>query len=227
MVWIAGNVAPLYLIWLLWPRLTPAMTPSESPNSLWLNFGLALLFPFQHSIWTQTPIKRAIKSFLGVQLERPLYVISSGVALVATVFFWRCSDRVVWNIPDWSLWPLRIVMVGMVGAQIYSTTLLGAKFLTGIAHLKSLRKGTPLREPEFKERGLYRWIRHPIAASQIVMIWTAGTMFADRMVLALMWTAWIVVASALEDRRLGEEFGEGYEAYRRRAGFLWPKLIRG
>ncbi|MBI3734934.1 hypothetical protein HY256_00260 [Candidatus Sumerlaeota bacterium] len=228
LVWIAGNLSPLALIWLLWPRLSPVKSIADSAaNPLLIDFFAALIFPLQHSIWTQTPVKRALKNLFGELLERPFYVLTSGIALIAGVWLWRCSDMVVWAMPEWAIWPMRGIFVGMLGAQLYCTNVVGAKFLIGLAHLKSLAVNRPLRAPEFKEAGLYRLIRHPIAASQIIMVWAAGTMFADRLLLAVMWTVWIVTATALEDRRLAREFGDSYAAYRRRAGFLWPRLVPG
>lgn len=224
-VWVAANLTPLLLIWLLWPRLGPAKVPTgDSASALATDFWLALIFPLQHSIWTQTPVKKRLFGFFGLHFERPMYALSSGIALVLMVGFWRTTNAAIWQPPSWSLWPLRVAFLIPIALQMYSTTLVGAQFLSGIAHLKTYMKNKPLREPEFKERGLYRWVRHPIAMSQLIMIWIAGTMYADRLLLACMWTLWIVTATSLEDRRLGRQFGTLYEDYRRRAGFLWPRL---
>ncbi len=223
LVWICANLAPLYFLWLIWPRLAAAREPWPARNeALVFDFLLALIFPLQHSVWTQSPVKRALKNFFGERLERPMYVLASGVALAVTAHFWRCAGTPIWTSPDWMLWPFRAIFLLLIAAQVHSTTVVGSSFLQGIEHLKAFDQDRAPRQPEFRERGLYRYIRHPIAASQVVMVWTTAMMDADRFLLAIMWSAWIIGATLLEDRRLAREFGESYASYRQRAGFFLP-----
>ncbi len=225
LVWVAGNLTPLLLVWLLWPRQGPVKpVPASGPDPLLVDFFLALVFPLQHSIWTQPPVKRWLLARLGEHAERPAYVLASGAALALTVLLWRGSDRLLGRPPVTIVWGARALITLAVAAQLWCTTVIGAKFLTGLAHLKTYRQGRPLRPPEFRERGLYRWVRHPIAASQLLMLWSVGALYADRLLLAGLWTGWILLATTLEDRRLAAEFGPLYADYRRRAGFLLPRL---
>lgn len=228
-VWIAGNLAPLYLIWLLWPRAaSPARPPVGDPASaLALDFLLALVFPLQHSVWTQPPVKRWIQSVAGERMERPLYSLASGVALVATCHFWRTTGDPLWTAPEWTVWLMRGGIVAALVVQMICSTLLGPKFLLGLTHLKALAEDRPLPTQRFRLVGPYRFVRHPIAASQVFMVWMTGTLFADRLLLASLWTLWIVCVTLLEDGRLGREFGDTYTEYRRRAGFMWPRLGGG
>lgn len=223
----AGNLSPLYLIWLLWPRVAPPKTPAEDMSTaLMLDAFIALVFPLQHTLWTQRPVKRRMREWLGEYFERPAYSMASAVALVAMCYFWRTTDHVIWTAPTWWVWFARAGMIAALGMQFYAGTVIGPAFLMGTAHLKAFGKGEPVREPEFREAGPYRFLRHPIASSQVLMIWMFGVLHADRLLLTLMWTAWIIGATALEDRRLAADFGETYAGYRKRAGFLLPKIRR-
>lgn len=224
---IAGNLSPIYLLWLLWPRLEPPKA-NAGPDEwrLVVDLGLALIFPLQHSLPTQAPIKRWVTGRLTPEFERPFYVMTSAVALVVTVLFWQCSTWEIGSGGTVGLWIARAVFMAMVGLQMWSTQIVGPKFLLGVAHLKAFASGRPLRPAEFREVGPYRMIRHPIAASQFVLIWAVGSLYGDRLVLSVVWSIWIVGATLLEDRRLEKEFGEVYRAYRKRAGFMWPKLLR-
>jgi protein-S-isoprenylcysteine O-methyltransferase Ste14 len=227
-VWLAANLAPLYLIWLLWPRQGPVRPMPAGAgiwdDPLWRDALLALLFPLQHSVWTQPPIKQKMLNWAGANYERPLYALASGAVLVVMCFFWRGSERLIWAAPGWWIWTGRAGIVATLGVQLYCTRIVGMKYLSGLEHLSAAQENRPIREPRFKEAGPYRRIRHPIAASQIVMLWMAGSLYADRLLLSGLWTLWIIGATMLEDRRLAAEFGEVYSDYRRRAGFLWPRL---
>lgn len=226
-VWIAGNLSPVWLFWLLWPRREPALAPhADLAGALWFDFGLALIFPAQHSIWTQPPVKRALQRLFGENLERPMYSIASALAIVATCAPWRCTDRAIWEAPDLAIHAMRGGMLACLGVMTWCSSILGPSHLIGLAHLRAMERGEPLRPTEFRLAGPYRLVRHPIAASQVVMLWMTGTLFADRLLLCVTWTAWIVGVTALEDRRLAREFGETYRAYRERAGFMLPRLRR-
>jgi protein-S-isoprenylcysteine O-methyltransferase Ste14 len=77
--------------------------------------------------------------------------------------------------------------------------------------------------------GVYRWIRHPMYAS----IWLWG--LAQGMMLSNWFAGWAVmlafaamyfVRAPREERLMYEEFGEGYRAYARRTGRLFPRLTK-
>jgi protein-S-isoprenylcysteine O-methyltransferase Ste14 len=71
-------------------------------------------------------------------------------------------------------------------------------------------------------RGAYRWVRHPFYACILVLVWSCPELTADRLVFNLLWTAWIVLGAALEERDLAADFGDAYRRYRRRVPMLVP-----
>lgn len=226
--WVLGHLTPLAWLWLIWPRLGPTPTVhSGGDHAIAIDLAVALLFPLQHSVWTQARVKRRLTAWLGPWLERPAYVIASGLALGVTVLLWAPSGIVVWRLGDGALWPMRILFVATVVLQTRDAVVLGAARLGGTAHLKAWVRREPPPGPRFATGGLYRWVRHPTAALQITQLWLTPTLHADRLVMASIWTGWILLATLLEDRRLDDVFGEEYTAYRRRAGFLWPRWPRG
>ena len=226
--WTAGNLTPVVLFWLIWPRAGPAKAVVfDTSDALLFNFFVALIFPLQHSVWTQTRVKRLIRRALGDYFERPMYGITSGVALVAMALLWRSTNLAIWTPSEPILWVLRGLLIGSIAFQAYCTTMLDEKLLSGMAQLKALALRKPVRVMEFRERGPYRKVRHPIAAAQVAMLWIACTLFADLLLLAVVWTVWIVLAARLEERRLSSEFGSTYRDYRKRTGFFWPRLSGG
>ena len=64
-------------------------------------------------------------------------------------------------------------------------------------------------------------IRHPWYTGCILLIW-AGDLDAAALAANVVFTAYVVVGTLLEERKLVAEFGEEYRAYQRRVSMLVP-----
>jgi protein-S-isoprenylcysteine O-methyltransferase Ste14 len=76
--------------------------------------------------------------------------------------------------------------------------------------------------------GIYEKIRHPQAASELMMWWVMA-FFLHSPFLALFSFVWVPIFCAVclaEERDLVLRYGEAYEAYRQSTGFFFPKLRR-
>lgn len=227
LLYAAANVLPLAFFWLVWPRThAPAPLWLDTPFPMAANAAAALVFPLQHSIWTQPPVKAYLHRTVTPHFERPLYVLGSGIGLVATALLWQPIAAPLWDAPDPALWALRAVFVLSIAGQAACTLVIGLGHMSGADHVASWAKGASIPEPRFREAFLYKRVRHPIAMCQLIMLWSFGALRLDLFLLAVMWTAWIVLATSLEERRLMALHGDTYTAYKKRAGFLWPRLIR-
>jgi len=225
LLYAAANILPLAFFWLVWPRAhAPAPLLLETPAPLLANALVALIFPLQHTVWTQRPVKAALTRLVSPHFERPLYVLGSGLGLLATALLWQSMDSPLWQAPEAALWGLRALFVLSIAGQVGSTVVIGVNHMSGVDHVAHWAKGRQAPEPAFREAFLYKRVRHPIAMCQVIMLWSFGTLRTDLLLLAVMWTAWIVLATVLEERRLMSMHGTTYAAYRKRAGFLWPRL---
>ena len=77
--------------------------------------------------------------------------------------------------------------------------------------------------------GPYRWVRHPLYATGLMLLLAMGLMLASWFVLLATFIAlaliWFVVVP-LEEAHLLARFGDAYRAYSRRTGRLLPRLTR-
>ena len=105
-------------------------------------------------------------------------------------------------------------------ALLYSLSLTGLGYQTGLTHWLYWLRRQRLPRREFEPRGAYRWLRHPVYLSFLGLVWFTPRMTLDHALLTGVWTVYIFVGSYLKDQRLAHYLGERYRAYQRRvAGY--------
>ncbi len=82
----------------------------------------------------------------------------------------------------------------------------------------------PYRRP-LVERGPYGWVRHPGYWCVLGILWFKSSMTRTGLVVNLVFTLYLGVASFFEERRLVREFGPAYLAYRRRVPRFLPHRL--
>jgi hypothetical protein len=86
-------------------------------------------------------------------------------------------------------------------------------------------QGRNPRPIPFTVTGPYRWVRHPLYLSMILMIWSCPNLTIDRLLFNVLWTLWIVIGSIFEERDLIAEFGDRYREYQKQVPMLIPRYI--
>ncbi len=71
-------------------------------------------------------------------------------------------------------------------------------------------------------QGAYRWVRHPLYLTILLMIWSHPDPTADRLLFNVLFTTWIIVGTVLEERDLVAVFGNDYQNYQRRVPMFIP-----
>ncbi len=94
--------------------------------------------------------------------------------------------------------------------------------MLGLAAIRAHRRSTLESSPAFVVRGPYRWVRHPWYLGAILLLWSGTDVSADRLLLNVLWTAWICLGARLEERDLRDEFGAVYDAYPQEVPMLIP-----
>ena len=78
--------------------------------------------------------------------------------------------------------------------------------------------------PGMIERGLYRYVRHPLYTLSILFIWLTPVLTWNALALNIGVTLYMVIGSYFEERKLLDAFGEEYAGYRQRTPMLVPGL---
>ena len=178
---------------------------------------LATMFAMPHSILLLPAVQRSLtKHLVPPAFYGCFYCVVTCVALLTTIFVWQPSDVIVWAWPA-SLGPwVTAAFVGCWGLLLYSLHLTGLGHQTGFTPWWRWVRGLPQERREFRPRGAYSILRHPVYLSFLGLVWFTPVVTLDRAVLIMIWTAYIFIGSTLKDRRLAFFIGEPYREYQAR-----------
>ena len=186
------------------------------------DIGLSLIFFVQHSGMN----RRRFRSWLGAAIPEPyhgaVYAIASGLALVSVVGLWQPVGTVAVTLNGAARLVAHVTALATFGVLVWSfVSILGHDPL-GLRSIVARVRGADEPSCPFMVRGPYRWVRHPLYSSAIVLLWTSPDVTLDRLLFNVLWTAWIYVGARLEERDLVQDFGEAYRDYQRRIPMLVP-----
>ena len=80
--------------------------------------------------------------------------------------------------------------------------------------------------PDMPTTGLFGIIRQPIYVSFALTLWTVPVWTPDQLVLALVLTAYCLLAPRLKEARFEKRYGEKFRVYRNRVPYAVPQLKR-
>ncbi len=194
--------------------------PSTGAALAW-DAALSLAFFLQHSVMIRRPVKAMISRRIPARYVGALFAIASGAVLAVVVLTWQRTET--WFTATGPLrWASVALHVLAVGGFAWGVASLRGFDPLGIRSIRRYRRGRPDRPPVLQVRGAYRWVRHPLYLCVLILIWGSPDLSADRILFKVLWTAWMVVGTILEERDLVAEMGPPYQAYRRQVPMLIP-----
>lgn len=193
--------------------------------ALAVNIALIALFGVQHSVMARAGFKRWWTTLVPQPVERSTYVLFSTIVLVAVMALWQPMTAQVWLVEApaavWALWALFALGWGVL---LLSTFLTDHFDLFGLRQVWLHLTGKAYTPVDFKARGLYRHMRHPLYSGFLLAFWATPDMTLGHLVLAAGFSAYIVIGTLLEERDLIAAFGEGYLGYARAMPRYLPRL---
>lgn len=182
-----------------------------------------MLYAIVHSLLASNWIKNKARQRFGASIDRwyrcfynilALITIIPVLALIALL-----PDRTIYTIPmPWVIFTtlLQILAAILLILAIYQLD-------TGlILGLKQISTPEEDRKPKLVTTGLYRWVRHPIYSSFLVLIWLNPFMTINLLALYIGFTLYSFFGVYIEEKRLLSEFGDEFSRYRRSTPMLIP-----
>jgi methanethiol S-methyltransferase len=184
-----------------------------------VNVALFSLFALHHSAMARSGAKAWLASWLPPRLERATYVWVSSLLFLAVCLLWQPVGGSAWRLEGAWWWlgtglQLTGVVLTALGARV-----LDPLELAGIAQLRAaVHRDTPAPRTagEISDAGPYGLVRHPIYLGWFLMVFFAPDMTGDRLVFAVVSSAYLVAAIPWEERSLEAQHGAAYVRYRRK-----------
>jgi len=200
------------------------LTPGPA---LALDLSLLVAFGLQHTVMARPTWKARWLRVVGPALERPTYVLATGLVLLPVLWLWQPMPTPIWALEN----PVGIAAAYAVAVSAW-VYLFVASFavdhfeLFGLRQVWSFFVGRPIAPVEFRERWMYRFDRHPIMTGALLGMWVTPTMTAGQLVFAIGFSLYIVVGVFFEERSLLAQWGARYDDYCDRVGTIVPRLPR-
>ncbi len=193
------------------------------PLALAVDLGLLALFGVSHSLMARPWFKARWTRIVPEQLERSTYVLVTSLVLGLIVWQWRALPDVVWDVRSP---PARIaiwILAGLgVALTLLSTFLIDHADLFGLRQVWCYARNRAYVPTPFRERSLYKIVRHPLMLGFFIWFWATPTMSVGRLVFAVGLSIYMLIGVALEERDLLRTLGDSYRDYRRRVRAFIP-----
>jgi len=170
--------------------------------------------------------KRRWTRIVPAAAERMTFVLAASLALALLFWLWRPVGETLWNLPGPAAVALRALYAAGWVVAVSATFLISHSDLFGLRQAWLHARRARYIPPPFTERGLYRRVRHPLMTGFVIVFWSAPTMTAGHLLLAVTATGYIVAGIAFEEHDLIQSLGVTYTAYRARVPALIPRPSR-
>ena len=228
--YLIGLGTLLYLLlwvypWPWMPSTVDSGPPSEHPVAAALiDLGLIALFGLQHSLMVRPRFKTWFDRHVPYGAQRATYTLISSLFLALILLLWQPLPGVVWQFENGSAGCRIMTILYFLGwgVAVIATFQIDHFGLLGLTQAWRAWRGLEEPQPDFRERGFYRWVRHPIQAGTMLGLWATPMMSTGHLLFALGFTLYILIGLYYEERDLMQTLGEAYRSYRRRVPMLIP-----
>jgi protein-S-isoprenylcysteine O-methyltransferase Ste14 len=223
LVRVLGIGAMLLFVWFLFAGPLPWVDLGLAETAtLALDAGLCLAFFLQHSGMIRKSFRQRLSPFLPEPYHGALFATASALALLVLIVLWQASGHTLSSSQGLARWLLRAVSVLALAGFVWGVRALGAFDPFGIRAVRHHLRGTQPRPEPIAARGPYRWVRHPLYLFVLLMIWSCPDLTPDRLLFNVLFTAWMIAGTILEERDLVAEYGDTYRTYQRSVPMLIP-----
>lgn len=193
----------------------------QKDHALAVDAALCMFFFLQHSIIVRKDMRRVFQNIIPSDYYGAFYSITSSIPLILMIIFWQKTD-VISSAEGVLYWVLRLLFIlGIIGFY-WGIKSLGVFDPFGTRNIRRLVSKRTRKTLPLTVKGPYLWVRHPLYFFSLVMIWANPHITYDRLLFNIMWTAWIIIGTMLEERDLVADFGDGYRDYQKKVPMLVP-----
>ncbi|BBO85121.1 hypothetical protein DSCO28_56870 [Desulfosarcina ovata subsp. sediminis] len=224
---LGGSGMLAWLLFLLVGPLIQLDSGFSTTGRLLTDALLCLLFFVQHSIMVRQRFRLWLTRSVRVDFHGALYATVSGACLLTLVCLWQTAGPPLWTPPQWIRWLMTALFLSAGIGAWWGSRALGEFDALGVQPaIRAFGRDRSATPMDFKVRGPYRWVRHPLYLCSLIIIWTGSVFTLDRLLHNGLWTIWIIIGATMEEQDLTDCFGDAYRAYRKKVPMLLPKSLR-
>ncbi|GMW00395.1 MAG: hypothetical protein AMXMBFR84_15320 [Candidatus Hydrogenedentota bacterium] len=191
------------------------------------NLLLLVQFPIVHSYLLSTQGRKVLSRLspmrLGADLAPTSFVLFASLQLIMTFVLWSPSGVVLGG-NEFERWLFRAFFVGSWIFLLKSLADAGLGLQTGYIGWVSVARGKPVDYGAFPTSGLFRFCRHPVYLGFALVLWTAPVHTFDGLLLAVIWSAYCVIAPRFKEERYLKWHGDSYRLYRDSVPYMIPRF---
>ena len=205
------------------PKSIDSGTAGPLGTALLVNLSILGLFAVQHMVMARQGFKRWWTRVVPRPVERSTFVLFTCAILCLLYWQWRPIEGAVWHVEHAGLaTALQALSIVGFGIVLVATFLIDHFDLFGLKQVVRFARGKTHRDPAFRVKSLYRYVRHPLYLGFLIAFWATPHMTYSHLLFAVATTGFMMIAVRFEERDLVRAHDE-YRDYRARVPMILPR----
>lgn len=225
-VHLAFAAGVLAMIAAMYFGLSKSLGTVPWPYALVANALLIIQFPLAHSMLLSKRggkwLARLIPGGHGGTLSTTTYALIASLQLLALFALWTPSGIVWWEAQGTVLYALSAAYGAAWLLVLKASWDAGAEVQSGALGWLSLLAARAPKFPDMPTGGLFKFLRQPIYVAFALTLWTVPVWTPDQLALAIVWSAYCLLAPRLKERRFAQRYGTRFEDYKARVPYALP-----
>lgn len=193
-----------------------------------------VVFGVVHSVLAGQNVKQSVARRVGEQRYEAFYrlaynVVAALMLAPLAVLLVVAPGAVVWQVesPLLALVMNLLRLLGLAGLGVSLLQIDLGRF-AGLSQVAAYLRGErlPLPDEPLQTGGVYALVRHPLYLFSLLVLWPAPTMTEALLAFNIGSTAYFLIGSVFEERRLLRSFGDAYQRYQADVPWMLPSLRR-
>ncbi len=195
-----------------------------------------VLWAVLHSLTAAQWLKNWVRAGIGERYFQAFYrlgynLVSFGTLIPVFLLYLALPDVPLWSVPAPWRWLMNAVQLAGLAGLTVSLLQTRALAFAGIQQVLDFLAGREDPDPAglgetLVVGGIYRYIRHPLYSFSMLLLWFAPDFSRNYLVLVVLISAYFLIGSIFEERRLLADFGPDYAVYQRQVPRFIPRFGR-
>jgi methanethiol S-methyltransferase len=205
------------------PKSVDSGSAAPAATAIFVDFLLIFIFGVQHTIMARPAFKQWWTQYIPKPFERSIFVFISDIIAWVMVWQWRPIEGVIWHVQNTAAANL-LIAVSLLGwvATVLSSFMINHFELLGLEQVWHHLRGTEPKKITFKQRGFYKYVRHPLMLGFLVFFWVTPYMTASHLLFAALFTTYVLIGIRFEERDLMKYHPHDYGKYKKAVPALIP-----